>query len=218
MTTASLASPAIRLDEATHTYYVGHRKVTSVSRILKFIDELEGVDPEILRLAATFGRHVHKACHLWNMGCLDEANLDPLLAPYLQGWKNCLHMTGAVVLESEMILYDQQLGLAGQLDDVVRWNISPRPVEIDIKTNSHVLYSSRPQTALYKELYERQTGTKLAKARYVAHLTGEVANGSPGFVLKKYTDDGDLHMGISCLNVWRGLELAGINVWRKSDG
>lgn len=193
---ADAATPPKLTRDESHIYRLGNRVVPGVTQVLKSINELEGVDPRFLERAAQFGRHVDRACQLWDYGALDEERLDPGLRGHLNSWINFLKDTGAKVIESRLIVYHPRLHIAGELDYLLAWNISPRPVLVDIKTNSSVLRASRAQTALYKDAYEAMTGTKIAKARKVVHLLGEGR-----YDIKSYSDDGDLHIGISCLNI-----------------
>lgn len=66
--------------------------------------------------AAEFGTNVHAACHLYNQKDLIEEELDPALVPYLNQYKRFLSDTGFIVRGSEVLLYHETMGYAGQED------------------------------------------------------------------------------------------------------
>lgn len=196
-----MTAVAITLDEATHTYHVGGRKIPGVTRALEQIDELDGIPRDVLEAAGRFGRHVHLACHLFNQGVLDEEALDAPLVPYLKGYKTFLKDTGAVVLESERKVYHPTLKYAGTLDLTAIWGKSPLAALVDIKSSVLIPRSVGPQTAGYREAYLSENPKhRLSKTRYCLHLRPD-----GNYRLRAYSDARDLNIFISCLNLynWR---------------
>jgi hypothetical protein len=187
--------PEITRDE-THTYRARGRIVPGVTRALMAIDELDGIPREMLEAAANFGRHVHKACHLFNQGMLDEEALDAPLVPYLAGYRKFLADTTARVIHSERMVYHRKVGYAGELDLTAIWGRHALPAVIDIKTSAAVPRSVGPQTAMYREAYISE-GNKASKTRYCLHLKD---NGD--YRLHEYNDPRDWNIALSCLNVW----------------
>lgn len=186
---------ALHFEAASHTYTLAGRRLPGVTAIIAPINELEGIPRELLEAAARFGTHVHKAVDLHNKGALDLEALDPLLAPYLAGWAECLRVTGAVVLESERRVYHRKLKYAGTLDSVVKFPGEALPAVLDVKSGDRVFRSVRPQLAGYREAYMSE-GRKLSRNRYCAHLKGDGT-----FRLLKYSDPADWNIFLSCLNV-----------------
>jgi hypothetical protein len=160
----------IEFDEDTHIYRVDGVVMPSVTQILDAYTGLEFVNRELLRRAAEFGNHVHRACDLYDTGQLDEASLDPALVPYLDGWKAFLEDTGAVVVLSECWLASRRHGYAGTLDKLVWWGKSKRLV--DVKSGTVVPRTVGPQTSAYAEAYTEETGERI-RDRYCIHLPGD---------------------------------------------
>ena len=101
------------------------------------------------------GQAVHLACQLWDEADLDEATLDPAIAPYLEAWKNFLAENKAKVLMNEQMLYHPTLRYAGTIDRLLL--IGEQEFLCDIKTGSK--YPEYPiQTAGYALLIDRPVG------------------------------------------------------------
>ena len=193
-----LGQPAVTLDEASHVYSAGSRKVPGVTRVLMQIDELDGIPRDVLEAAARFGRHVHRACDLFNKGVLDEEALSAPLVPYLKGYKQFLFDTGARVLASERMVYHRRIGYAGTVDLIALWASMAFPAVVDIKSAAVVPRSVGPQLAMYREAYMSEgPANRLGKTRYCLHLRGDGT-----YRLHSYSDARDLNIAISCLNVW----------------
>jgi hypothetical protein len=80
---------ALQFDESTHTYTLNGVVIPSVTQVLQSVGIIDysRVPPPILASAARVGIAVHRACHFWDEGDLDESNLYPLIASYLAAWK-----------------------------------------------------------------------------------------------------------------------------------
>lgn len=188
----------IAFDEATHTYTVDGKRRPSVSEIIRplTIDEYEHVPRDQLEAAAAFGTHVHKACHLFNMGRLNVGSVDAAIMPYLAAWQTFLHESGFLVQASELRVYSQEHGYCGTLDNR---GLMPRrrvriPAVVDIKTSATVPRSVGPQTMAYAKALN-----SAGIARYCVHLKPDGK-----FKLIRLEDSSrDWNTFVSCLNIWR---------------
>jgi len=120
----------LTFDEASHTYRIFGRVVPSVTQILEPLQFLDGVPWAVLEAAREFGTHVHLACHLRNLGQIDEDTLDAPLKPYLAGWDRFLFETGFVVTASEQRLFDPMMRYAGTADAFGIWKGTTWVVDI----------------------------------------------------------------------------------------
>lgn len=192
--------------EAEHTYHVAGVRWPSVTQVLDPLMELDGIPREALKAAADFGNHVHQACHLWDIGRLDEDDLDVHLQPYLTGWKAFLRDTGAVVLESERLVSHPTLKVAGRLDRIIRFEPKNQRHVLDIKTAVHVHWTVALQTAAYREMLSHEESFRevgedlptLSKIRFCCHLLPDAT-----YRLLTLKDPTDLNSFISCLNFHR---------------
>lgn len=184
----------IVFDEARHEYLVGGRPVPSVTQVLGILQDFGAVPADVLDAAAEFGTHVHQACALDNAGTLDEADLDPALAPYLEQWRRFLAESGAAVLASEMRVFHSGLRYAGTLDVLALWR-GQRCI-IDIKTGQ-VPRTVGAQTEAYRMAYQSQECGEVPRRRYCVQLTAD------DYKVHPLTDPADWSIFQSCLNVWR---------------
>jgi hypothetical protein len=102
----------LTFDEKDHKYFWNGLPVPGVNEILTSLNLLESWGSEVDMLRGTY---VHKACELYDLGTLDEDNLDPLIAGYLEGWKKFTIETGFKFLLNEHMFYSE-LGYAGRVD------------------------------------------------------------------------------------------------------
>lgn len=181
-------------DAETHRYTVNGRAVPSVTTVLSILQDFGAVPAEVLARAAEFGTHVHQAVHMSNEGTLDEASLDPALAPYLEQWRRFLTETGAIVIQSELRVFHRGLRYAGTVDSIAEWRGS-RCV-IDVKTGE-VPRTVGPQTAAYAMAYQSSECGPMPRRRYCVQLTADTYKVHP------LTDPADWSLFQSCLNVWR---------------
>lgn len=196
-------SAVLEFDEASHTYKVGGEVWPSVTAILDPLLELDGIPKDALDAAARFGTHVHLATHLWDLGQLDEEALDPVLEPYLDGWKAFLRESGAVVLASELRVSHRSLKVAGTLDKLIRWERfrANRRYILDVKSGAEVPWTVGIQTSGYRELYLDQfglmneEGEPLATTRLCVHLKD-----AGQYKLHVLDDSRDRNDFISCVN------------------
>jgi hypothetical protein len=189
----------LQFDEASHTYTVNGVHWPSVTQVLEPLQLLDGIPQNILDAAAQFGNHVHQACHLYDLGRLDEDDLDEPLRPYLEGWKAFLRDTGAFVSNSEQRILHPKLKYAGTLDKTILWK--ERRYVLDIKSGAEVPPTVGPQTAAYREaLLESKSVLDCSRTRYCLHLRPDAS-----YRLHTLSDPADFHLFVSALNIhhWR---------------
>ncbi len=191
--------PTLEFDPVEHRYQLDGRPVPSVTQVLDPLLELWRVPADVLEAAAAFGTHVHMAVDLFNKGELDEAELDPALAPYLQGWKAFLYQTGSQVADSEFRVYHDFYGYAGTLDTTVL--MPGRRGRGEVLTLADVKSGVVPitvglQTAAY-EAARRSMGLAPCRDRLCVQLFDQ----EPFFRLHVLNDPSDWSLFLSALNV-----------------
>jgi len=110
-----LDAPAI-FQRDGHRYAWDGRELESVTTILKaegFIDTTWFDDWNRDK-----GTAVHLACHYDDQGCLDEDTIDPVIVPYLDGWRKFKRETGWVTEESEQPMMSTTYLYAGTPDAI----------------------------------------------------------------------------------------------------
>jgi hypothetical protein len=183
----------IDFDAETHTYRVAGVIVPSVTQALRPIDNFDRVPPDVLEAARRFGTHVHTATDLYDRDMLDEAELDPALVPYLNGWKRFLEETRCTVISSEQQVYHAELAYAGTLDRRIFWKRSAWL--LDLKSGA-VPRSAGPQTAAYREALPKDE-----RPRHRAVL--QLLPNNYRFI--EQTNPADWSIFLSCLNITRFL-------------
>ena len=103
--------PNLELDEATHLYTLGDRKLISVTQGISILDT-RWRDPWYLER----GRLIHLACEYYDRDELDEDKLDPQIGPYLEAYVKFKSDTGFLVRLIEHKLYHPQYLFAGRID------------------------------------------------------------------------------------------------------
>lgn len=160
MSTPALYEPLTRTED--HRYFMGERELPGVTRILSEARLSNFSAPWFTPEVKARGQAVHATIALEIEGVLDEETLDPVLVPYLDGWRRYGHEKGATVEHSERMVCDPAAGYAGTLDLIVmepehqRGPLTRRTV-LDVKP---ALYPSvGPQVAAYtrcaRSLYDR---------------------------------------------------------------
>jgi hypothetical protein len=180
-------------DADAHVYRVGGVRWPSVTEILEPLQLLDGIPKHVLEAAAKFGTNVHAACHLHNLGILDERTLDPHLQPYINAWHKFLHDTGARVVASEMRVAHQRLRYAGTLDTICL--IGKHRTLVDIKSTAEIPRTTGPQTAAYAEA--------VGEPRIYRRVVQLKADGT--YRCEPLNDRADWNLFLSVLNVhnWR---------------
>lgn len=189
----------LKFDEASHTYTFNGKRVPNVTTILDPLVDYSMVPTHILEAAKDRGDYVHKACEMVCWGTLDEDELDPEFAPYVDAFKLFLLETGFEPVHIEERVYHPVLNYAGTLD--LAGTLPPKGKRknpqwcvMDIKTTAAIMPSVGPQTAAYQEAWNHCHKPKLTH-RYVVKLSAK------GYELQALTDRGDLNIFLSCLNI-----------------
>ena len=195
LSSLSAVQPAVDIEFSAerHEYRIGGTRWPSVTEVLDPLLELDGIPKHLLKAAAEFGSHVHQACHLHNVGALNWSTLDPVLAPYVEAWRDFLDENNAIVIASEQRVAHPKLRYAGTLDAIIR--LKGQKVLADIKTSATVPRTVGPQTAAYQYALG-----DLTTVRRCVHLRPDGT-----YRLHKLTDRADWNLFLSALNVhqWR---------------
>lgn len=181
----------LQFDETSHTYRVGVEVWPSVTQILEPLQDLDGIPRDILDAAAAFGINAHAACHLDNLGVLDDAALDERLRPCVEAWRKFLAVTGAVVLASEMRVAHRRLKYAGTLDTICL--IRGQRELVDIKATAAIPRTVGPQTAAYAEA--------LGEPRIKRRVVQLRRDGT--YRTERLTNRSDSNLFMSALNIFR---------------
>lgn len=179
----------LTFDEATHTYRFGGNVVPGVTSVLAPLTNFDRVPPHVLAAAADFGKAVHRACELDDLGELDESTLDPALAPYLQAWRQFSADHEVQWLQIEQPTYNATMRYAGTPDRV--GNVNGKATVVDIKSTAQLYPSVGPQLAAYAQALQLPYADRLA-----------VQLKSDGtYVAKPYTDPTDWPVFASLLTL-----------------
>ncbi len=145
-----MAAGVVQFDEATHTYTRDGVVLPGVTTILKRISKAlyRHVDPALMERAAALGTAVHKLIELDIAGTLDEDALDPQLHLYLKSWRQFRATSGFRPLLSEVVVWSDRYGYAGQLD--MLGELHDFIALIDAKRCAQVPVTAGPQTAGYE--------------------------------------------------------------------
>ena len=187
----------LAFDATAHAYTVDGRRVPSVTQVL----ELAGlVDKRwFTDFARDRGTYVHQLLELHDTGDLDEASIDPQLAPYLDAWTAACRDLGARWSHVEHRMADATLGVAGTLD---RFGVlAGKPTIADIKTGAAEDYIGI-QLAGYAYLAEL---TGLAPSARRVRRVGVFLKSDGSYRLVEYADRTDLDVFRAALTVahWR---------------
>lgn len=182
----------LTFDEATHTYRFNGNVVPGVTSILKPLTNYDSVPAAVLDAASLFGKAVHRACELDDLGELDEAALDVALVPYLQAWRN---FSADYAVEWEVIetpMYHQALRYAGTADRIGK--VRRLSAVVDIKTTYELMPTNGPQLAAYARLHAPVLGNLLDRIGVQLKADGT-------YVAKPYTDPTDWPVFASLLTL-----------------
>ena len=181
----------LTFDAASHTYKLAGKPIPGVTTILQPLSNFDFVKPEVLAAAQQFGTAVHLACELWDRGTLDEAALDPALAPYLAGWKafSAEHAVSWTRIEARVV--NELHWYAGTLDR--EGKVDGKPAVVDIKSGAALYPATGPQLAAYKNAVPAIS--PLTK-RFAVRLKPD-----GGYVLKEYDDRSDWPVFLSLLTL-----------------
>lgn len=163
----------VEFDAARHEYRAGGVLIPSVTQVCREAGlQVWAPRPDgVASAAMNLGTMAHLTCELYDRGTLDEADLDPALVPYLDGWKAFLQATGWKVLPEyiEQVVADPAGRFAGTLDRVMVDAGKGRPaaqVLVDIKTGAAYPWH-RIQSAAYT------IPLKQVRRRVAVYLNGD---------------------------------------------
>lgn len=121
-------TPKIEFIPEPHGIRINGIPVPTITQILKsegFVDDTWYDEASRER-----GHHVHLACHLDNIGQLDEDSVDPIVAGYLESWRKFKRTCRYEVALSEHPMGSDRFWYGGILDSAGILNNTPSIVEI----------------------------------------------------------------------------------------
>ena len=124
-------------DPATHTYRIDGVAVPSVTQVVDVItsSERSAINPAVLAQAARRGTLVHEYTESIDYGIpLEEIDIDPALAGYVQSWLRFKRDWLFTPLYIEKALYSAGDGFAGRLDRIGTMN--GHSAIVDVKTTT----------------------------------------------------------------------------------
>lgn len=182
----------LTFDEAAHAYQWNGAPVPSVTQIISPLSDFSMVREDVMQAAQEFGRFVHLTCELYDRGELNEAELDPQLRPYLDGWIKFCNDSGAKWDTIELREYHDKHGYAGTADR--KGIVFGDPAVVDIKTSVSLSPAVGLQLAAYKNLGD--TASKPKTRRFAVQLRDDGTYRAPEF-----KDANDWPTFLSMLNV-----------------
>lgn len=194
-------------NEERHEYRFNGEIIPSVTGILKPLIDYSMINPATLQAASELGTMVHQTTELFDLGTLDEDDLDPILQPYLNAWKQFRHEVGFVPDTVESRMYHPKFKYCGTSDRTGA--IRGIKAVVDIKKMMTLGPVIGPQLAAYKEMHNLD-GAGIEK-RYALGLRPDGT-----YRLQEYTDHSDLACFMSLLTIHKAQ--ATINNWRKKHG
>lgn len=164
--------PELRFDPASHTYWMGDRRVPSVTQILGIMTDLEDIKrmrPGVIEHAADRGDAAHYGCELFDKGILDWDTVDEEIRPYIEAWADFRAKTGFEPDRIEAKVFHPGLIYAGTLDRTGTYE--GEHALVDIKCVAAMYPTTGPQTAAYAEaIHAAEPATPKLTARYAVQL------------------------------------------------
>lgn len=184
----------LTFEEATHTYRFGGQVVPGVTGILKPLTDYDSVPANVLHAASEFGKAVHMACELDDLGELNESALDPALAPYLAGWRkfSADHQVQWQLIEKPV--FHSLLRYAGTPDRIGL--VNGIGTVVDIKSTAQLYPSVGPQLAAYQKASDTEPNKPKAVQRMAVRLKDDGT-----YEAKTYTDPTDWPVFASLLTL-----------------
>ena len=194
-----------------HEYWLGHKRLPSVTQVLKPAIDYSMVDPVVLERKRQIGIAVHMAIKLWLHGELDDASVVEPWAGYFRGWLKFWVDMGFKPEDVGMVecpLAHPTMGYAGTPDQVMligtQWSVIDAKNIVDMKPMWAL------QTAGYQELVQAQPGwAKKVKRRYSLRLREDGT-----YRLDEHTDRGDFGIFLSFLLTHRWM-VANLRGWHE---
>lgn len=166
--------PDLRFDAERHEYWVGDRRLPSVSEVIQPLVDYSTVPEHRLEFARDRGTAVHLACHLDDLAQLDEGSVDEThVLPRLMAWRKFKRDNEVEVSISERPMAHLKVGYAGTPDKFIRLRVGrkrPRAL-LDIKNVAEMKPVVGVQLGGY-ELLGRENGEEV-DARIGLQLRGD---------------------------------------------
>lgn len=186
----------IRFEPESHTYWLGDKRIHSVTQILGMVTDFSMVRPETLAYKARLGTAVHVATELYDLGTLDAESVHSAVLPYLEAWILFREETGFVPKRIEERIFHPVLQYAGTLDRTGTLNGDSHDCVLDIKSTAQLSNTVGMQTAAYQEGLAAGEQKDRPRKRYAVQL-----NPDGKYKLKEYTEPNDWANFVSLLNV-----------------
>jgi hypothetical protein len=177
----------LTFDAANHIYTMAGHPVPSVTQILADMGLIDTTWFD--EWSRTRGRMVHRVVELHLSGELDEENLDPILMPYLDAWKQFEVDTKFAPTATEAPLYSIVHQFAGTPDYIGVLN----GCEAVVDAKSGAIYRA---TALQLAGYEVLAGRPLKRFALQLMDTGK-------YKLTSFTSRQDRGIFLAALAVWQ---------------
>lgn len=172
----------LAFEKSSHTYRWNGARAPSVTQLLDKLHSFAGVPEDVLEAARQRGTAVHRACHFFDENDLDETQLKPAVAGYLDGWKKFRSDHAVEIVECEQSGFHAVHRYAGTWDRVLR--VAGDQWTADIKTGPpHWVMGL--QTAAYERL-RHPVGVPPRSKRATVHLRPDGT-----YHLRQWTDPSD---------------------------
>lgn len=179
-------------DAPSHIYRLDGKIIPSVTQILAPLVDYSMINPAVMAAAQELGTMVHLTTELFDLGTLDESDLDPILQPYLDAWKKFRAECDFVPSTIEERMYHPTFRYCGTSDrtGMVRGKKSV----VDIKKMMSLGPVIGLQLAAYQQLHNL-SGAGVTD-RYALGLRPDGT-----YRLQKYNDPSDLAAFMSLLTI-----------------
>lgn len=142
---------AFRFDPVRHEYWLDDERLPNVSEIIEPLVDYSMVPEDRLKFACDRGTAVHRACHLDDVGDLDESTCDPVhVMPYLAAWRKFKSDFKPEIEFSEVPMYHKRRRYAGTPDRGIR--VKRIRGTVDIKTVAVMSPVTGVQLSGYEDL------------------------------------------------------------------
>jgi hypothetical protein len=169
MSTPAPVQPNIAVVEMGdgHIYRVDGVIKPSVTQILKDcrIADFDAIPQEVGEYAMTRGSALHLACELLDKELLDESDVDPVLVPYLDAYREWKEDVGFEPSLIEFMFY-HPLGYCGTMDRTGRVRNNDKLV-VDLKTGEGEI---KKHVGLQLVAYAMKLGAPLTFRRFAVRL------------------------------------------------
>lgn len=185
-------------DPEGHVYKLNGEVIPSCSEILREAGAVDysHVPGAVLDRAADFGTKVHRLLELEDKGILDQATVDPLIAPVLEAWRK--------FKADQKVEFFQDWIERPTFHGLFRYGVTPdrvglvdrKPVCIEIKTTSTITNAVALQTVAQKMAYEDITKKAVVK-RMAVQLKQDGR-----YKVYEFKEPGDQFVWIGAVNLW----------------